>query len=222
MRLLGLVSIFDQPVLSGNIPLLPVICSINELHTGSALDYLILDLHEDLHESGIKMHYVHAILRVRPAIRVLVVGPQGNDDLALEVISAGARAYLDQTAEIEMIRSAIDVVISGNICASRMVLSKLIDRLLKVSDSSLTNAPPQLTARERQVVELILEARSNREIARNLGLRAQTVTAHVGRLLRKTGTDNRINLASFMRKHHGSDDSGLFPPPRTTAPLANG
>jgi DNA-binding NarL/FixJ family response regulator len=100
-----------------------------------------------------------------------------------------------------MVRRAIHVVISGNIWVPRRVLCKLIDRLLKVSDSSLANAPPQLTPREKQVIELILLARSNREIARNLGIRIQTVTAHVGRLMRKTGTFNRINLASFMRKH---------------------
>jgi len=107
------------------------------------------------------------------------------------------------------VRHAIDVVISGNISAPRSVLSRLIDRLLKVSDSSLSNAPPKLTPREKQVVELILQARSNREIARSLGISTQTVTAHLSRLMRKTGTDNRVNLASFMRKRPLSDDSGV-------------
>jgi DNA-binding NarL/FixJ family response regulator len=95
------------------------------------------------------------------------------------------------------------------------VLCKLIDRLLKVSDSSLTNARPQLTSREKQIVELILKAESNREIARKLGISTQTVTAHVGRLMRKTGTDNRINLASFMRKFNRSGDRDLFASPPT-------
>jgi len=197
MRLVGLVSIFDQPVLSDNIPLIPVVCSIQELLSGLTLDYLILDLHE----SGSSLHSIHAILRALPGVQLLVVGPPGNDDLALEVISAGARAYLDLNSEIDMVRLAIDVVVSGNICAPRRVLCKLIDRLLKVSESSLTDASPQLTPRENQVIDLILLARSNREIARNLGIGIQTVTAHVGRLMRKTGTVNRINLASFMRKH---------------------
>ena len=211
LRLIGLVSVFDQPVLSGKIPLIPVICSIKELLTGLALDYLILVLHE----SGSSLHSIHAILRARPGIRLLVIGPPGNDDLAMEVISAGARAYLDLNSEIDMVRIAIDEVIGGRICAPRRVLSKLIDRLLTVSDSSLTNAPPHLTSREKQVIELILLARSNREIARNLGIGTQTVTAHVGRLMRKTGTDNRINLASFMRKSNWSDDRGPFSSPHT-------
>jgi DNA-binding NarL/FixJ family response regulator len=208
---MGLVSVFDQPVLSGKTPLIPVVCSIKELLTGLTLDYLILDLHE----SGSNSHSIHAILRARPGTRLLVIGPPGNDDLAMEVISAGARAYLDLNSEIDIVRHAIDEVISGNICAPRRVLCKIIDRLLKVSDSSLTNAPPQLTLREKQVIELILLARSNREIARNLGISTQTVTAYVGRLMRKTGTDNRINLASFMRKRNGPDERGLSASPPT-------
>jgi DNA-binding NarL/FixJ family response regulator len=213
MRLVGLVSVFDRPVLSGNIPLIPVICSLQEVLTGSTLDYLIVDLHE----SGSISHSVRAILRARPGIRLIVIGPQGNHDLAAEVISAGARAFLDLNSEIDTVRLAIDVVIGGNICAPRKVLSKLIDRLLKVSDSSLTNTAPRLTSREKQVIELILQARSNHEIARNLGIGIPTVTAHVGRLMRKTGTDNRINLASFMRDHRWAVDRGFFASPRTAS-----
>ncbi len=49
--------------------------------------------------------------------------------------------------------------------------------------------------RERQVLELILMARSNREIAAKLGIDERTVKAYVGRLMRKTGADNRIKLS---------------------------
>lgn len=184
---------------------------MRELLAGLTLDCLILDLHE----YGSGAHFlVDAILRGCPGMRLMVIGPAGDDDVAMEVISAGARAYLDLTAEIDTVRVAIDVVISGNISASRRVLGKLIDRLLKVNDSSLTNAPLQLTSREKQVVKLILLARSNREIACHLGVGIPTVTAHVGRLMRKTGTDNRINLASFMRRRNLSDDGGLIAKPQ--------
>ena len=210
MRLAGLVSIFDKPVPSDKVRLIPVICSMRELFTDLSLDYLIVDLHE----SGNNLHVILAMLRARPGIRLLVIGPLENHDLALEVISAGARAYLGPNSEIDDVRHAIDVVIGGHIHAPRSVLSKLIDRLLKVSDSSLTNTAPELTSRENEVIELIMLAKSNREIARSLGIRIQTVTAHVGRLMRKTGTDNRINLASFMRERRRSDDRGIFPAPQ--------
>jgi len=124
-----------------------------------------------------------------------VIGPEANESLVLDSIIAGARAYLDFSASPRMVRQALDVVISGSIWAPRRLLSKLIDRLLSTSDSSPTNSSPHLTARERQVLELILKARSNREIAHELGIEERTVKSHVGRLMRKTGSDNRIALS---------------------------
>jgi DNA-binding NarL/FixJ family response regulator len=67
------------------------------------------------------------------------------------------------------VRRAIEAVTGGSIWAPRRLLSKLIDRLLKVPDGSLTNSPLRLTAREKEVLDLILQAQSNREIARQLG-----------------------------------------------------
>ncbi len=57
------------------------------------------------------------------------------------------------------------------------------------------NRSQQLTKREKQVLELILGARSTREIASQLGIEQRTVKAYVCRLMRKTGADNRIQLS---------------------------
>ena len=89
---------------------------------------------------------------------------------------------------------AIEEVTSGSIWAPRRLLSALIDRLLEASDVSHTNEPPRLTERERQVLDLILQAYSNREIAQELGIEERTVQAHVGRLMRKTGVEHRLDL----------------------------
>ncbi len=160
------------------------------------LEYLVVDLSS---ASG-GLEILNTIRRARPNLRLIVIGPEGNDELVMDSIIAGARGYLELTAGPEMVRRAIDVVTGGSIWAPRRLLSKLIDRLLKVSDTSLINAGPRLTDRERQVLEHILMARSNREIARQLGIEERTVKAHVGRLMRKTGSDNRIELS--MRALH--------------------
>ncbi|MGD0629717.1 MAG: response regulator transcription factor [Terracidiphilus sp.] len=191
IRLEGLVSIFDQPVEDGHSPLLPITGSLTEMLAHATLEYLVIDMHAS--SGGLAI--LDTIRRARPSMRLIVIGPEGNDELVLETIIAGARAYLDLTADIAVVRQAIEVVTSGSIWAPRRLLSKLIDRLLKVPDSSLTNAAPRLTAREKEVLDLILQARSNREIARQLGIEERTVKAHVGRLMRKTGADNRIELS---------------------------
>jgi len=202
IRLEGLASVFDQPVKEGHSLLLPVTGSLEELLAKNALEYLVLDLHS----STIGLDVLDTIRRNRPDLRLIVIGPEGNDELIMESIVAGARAYLDPGAGPETVLKAIEVVTEGSIWAPRKLLSKLIDRLLKPPDSGLSDARARLTVRERQVLELILMARSNREIAAQLGIEERTVKAYVGRLMRKAGADNRIKLSmsalslSLLRK----------------------
>jgi DNA-binding NarL/FixJ family response regulator len=197
IRLEGLTSIFEETAFEGHAPLLPVSGSINELLVGSTLEYLVVDLNS----SSCGMETLSTIRRLRPDIRLIVIGPEGDDELIMQSIIAGARAYLDLTAGPETVRQAIEVVTNGSIWAPRPLLSKLIDRLLAASDTSLTSGTPHLTGRERQVLDLILTARSNREIAEQLGIEERTVKAHVGRLMRKTGADNRIELSMHALSH---------------------
>jgi DNA-binding NarL/FixJ family response regulator len=204
IRLEGLASVFEQPSSHNKPPLLPIPGSFDELLARPTIEYLVVDLHS--FSGGLEV--LEDIRRARPALKLIVIGPEGNDELVLDSIIAGARAYLELTAGPETVRSAIEVVTSGSIWAPRRLLSKLIDRLLKVPDSSLTNSKPHLTNRERQVLDLILQARSNREIARHLGIEERTVKAHVGRLMRKAGVDNRIELS--MRVLNRPKASGAF------------
>jgi DNA-binding NarL/FixJ family response regulator len=188
--LVGLNSLFEPSPGDGCTLLTPVIGTIDELLADPTLDYMVVDLNS----SSEGLWTLDAIRLKRPKMRLIVIGPENNDNLVLESILAGARAYLDLKADPQIVRQAIEVVISGSIWASRRLLSTLIDRFMVSLDTSLTNNPPPLTERERQVLDLILTARSNREIARELGIEERTVQAHVGRLMRKTGADNRIDL----------------------------
>lgn len=190
LRLEGIAGIFEEQPGDEYTPLHPVIGTIEELLSDETLVYLVVDLHSV--PGGVKA--LEIIRQKRSDMRLIVVGPEGSDNLIMDLILAGARAYLDSKAGPRMVRKALEEVTSGSIWAPRRLLSQLIDRLLEVSDGSLTNATPHLTDRERQVLDLILTARSNREIARQLGIEERTVQAHVGRLMHKTGADNRIDL----------------------------
>jgi DNA-binding NarL/FixJ family response regulator len=225
IRLAGLTSVFEQAVQVVHGQLLPIIGSMTELLEAESLQYLVVDLHI----STFGLETLDTIRRARPDIKLIVIGPGGNDDLALNAIAAGARAYLDHEAGPEAVLTAIEQVTEGSIWAPRRLLSKLIDRLLESPDAReavigpaqirpaeippppmapLETTPlqtepleraPQLTARERQVLELILKAHSNREIASELGIEERTVRAHLARLMRKTGADNRIKLSISAR-----------------------
>jgi DNA-binding NarL/FixJ family response regulator len=170
--------------------MIPVVGKIDELLSDSTLEYMVVDLNS----SSESLWTLAAIRLKRPKMRLIVIGPENDDKLVMESIMAGARAYLDLKASPQIVHQAVEAVTSGLIWAPRRLLSTMIDRLLEVSDASLTNQPPRLTERERQVLDLILQAYSNREIAQELGIEERTVQAHVGRLMRKTGAGNRLDL----------------------------
>jgi DNA-binding NarL/FixJ family response regulator len=206
IRLAGLVTIFDQATAPGQPQLTPVIGTLQELLSDPSLEFLVMDLNSST--GGLET--LESVRRSRPGIRQIVIGPENQDELVLESIVAGARAYLASSAGPETVRQALDVVVSGSIWAPRRLLSKLIDRLLGVPDSADPNTPSTiLTERERQVLELVVRARPNREIADLLGIEERTVKAHIGKLMRKTGAENRIEL--IMRAYHLSLVRGFRP-----------
>jgi DNA-binding NarL/FixJ family response regulator len=191
IRVAGLATIFDQPADNDQAQLTPVIGNLHDLLDTQGLEYIVVNLHS----TAGSLDDLESIRRLRPDIRSIVIGPEGDDELVMNAIIAGARAFLGLTAGPEVVRMAIQVVTSGSIWAPRYLLSRLIDRLLNVPHSSVAGATPQLTPREEQVLELILMAHSTREIASQLGIEQRTVKAYVGRLMRKAGVDNRVKLS---------------------------
>jgi len=200
LRVAGLASIFDQHTQQR---LVPVVGNLPELLALANIPYIVVDLESIL--GGFEA--LETIRRTRPDVRFIVIGPDGDEELVLMAIIAGARGYLGSSAGPEVIRQAIEVVTTGSIWAPRYLLSRLIDRLLTVPCAAPAADAPQLTLREQQVLDLLLKAYSTREIASHLGIGRRTVKAHVGRLMRKTGADNRIKLSmSALRSSLGSAD----------------
>jgi DNA-binding NarL/FixJ family response regulator len=198
MRLEGLISIFDSNLKVGDRLLVPIMGTLEEHLNNEAIEFLVIDWSSTSKRLGI----LEGMRRKRPGLRMVVIGPDNSDEVMMETIIAGARAYLDLGAGPRMVREALEVVIAGSIWAPRKLLSKLIDRLLSGEESGVTNPRPHLTTREDQVLQLLLLARSNREIALELGIEERTVKAHVGKLMRKVGAENRIELS--MRALNGS------------------
>lgn len=134
--------------------------------------------------------------REHTQLRIVVVG-EGLDPLLIEqVIGAGAKGYLAETASEAEIRMALEVVLDGSVWAPRKVLAKLLEGGTSSSSSSASadSIVKRMTAREREVLELLMDGRSNRAIAEALGIDEATVKAHLGRMLRKTGAHNRVEL----------------------------
>jgi DNA-binding NarL/FixJ family response regulator len=191
IRVAGLTSIFDLPAQEGEAQLVPMVGNLQDLLAIDSLKYLVIDLHSSVSD----LDTLKTVRHARPDMRLIVIGPEGDDELVLTAIMAGARAYLGLSAGPEIVRQAIDIVTVGSIWAPRRLLSRLIDRLLKVPKVTQKMEGSSLTQREHQVLELLLLAQSTKEIASRLGIEQRTVKAYIGRLMRKTGSDNRVKLS---------------------------
>jgi DNA-binding NarL/FixJ family response regulator len=131
----------------------------------------------------------------RPKLKLVVMGAETDEETIINAIAAGAKGYLEETATPEQLTQCIDVVESGSIWAPRRVLSVFVDRMLHSSEKPVLRHNFKFTERERAVLKLLVAARSNREIADELGIEERTVKAYVARLMRKVGVENRIALS---------------------------
>jgi DNA-binding NarL/FixJ family response regulator len=189
LRLVGMEAILSE--LPG---MLPVPLEIEK--AGSTADLAVLMLEARGGPEALP-EIIGRLRRERPQLRIIVVG-EGLDPLMIEtVIGAGAKGYLAETASEAEIRMALEVVLDGSVWAPRKVLAKLIES----GNTTAAAAPPgpdrmesRMTARELEVLGLLMEGRSNRAIAEVLGIDEATVKAHLGRMLRKTGAHNRVEL----------------------------
>ncbi len=135
---------------------------------------------------------------LRPAMRILLMGPSASDEQMLAVMTAGAKAYLEESATPEQIVEAISIVQQGSIWMPRRVLSQFVERAwTRGRHGGRTAGELSFTARERQVLRELVAARSNPEIARILGIDERTVKAHVAKLMRKVGVENRVALSIY-------------------------
>jgi DNA-binding NarL/FixJ family response regulator len=147
-------------------------------------------------------------LRTRhPGMKAIVMSAETDDESIMSAVTAGAKGWLEETATPEQILMAVDIVMSGSIWAPRRVLSKIVDRALGKAGAPLRPPCPRFTEREEEVLQQLVLARSNREIAQALSIQEQTVKSYVARLMRKVGVGNRIALsmqaaeADWWRNH---------------------
>jgi DNA-binding NarL/FixJ family response regulator len=189
LRLVGMEAILAELPGLEAVPL-----QLDELASTPALAVLMLEARaggESLTDLVAKLR------RDNPTLRIVVVG-EGLDPLLIEqVIGAGAKGYLAETASEAEIRMALEVVLDGSVWAPRKVMAKLIEGGSATGASSTPSADgilKRMTAREREVLEHLMDGRSNRAIAEALKIDEATVKAHLGRMLRKTGAHNRVEL----------------------------
>jgi DNA-binding NarL/FixJ family response regulator len=168
----------------------------------SAPDVVLLDL---VMPGGGGIVALARLLELTPAPRVVVLTSFGADDQALAAVRAGAAGWLGKDVPPAELESAIRTVHRGGSVLDPAVAPRV---LAEVAQPSGTDAGlDQLTAREREVLALLGEGLSNRELAVRLFVAEKTVKTHVSAVLSKLHLADRTQAALFAVRHGLVDES---------------
>jgi len=143
------------------------------------------------------------ILRTSPHIGILVLTMFEDDDSIFAAMRTGARGYLLKGADQTEIVRAIKAVDSGEAIFSPSIAQWLIHYFGALKSSSTAQVFPELTEREREVLALIAQGRSNSEIAHRLVLSSKTVRNYVSNIFSKLQVADRAQAIILAR------DAGL-------------
>jgi DNA-binding NarL/FixJ family response regulator len=135
-----------------------------------------------------------------PQARVLVLTSFSAEDQVVEAVRAGAAGYLLKDVEPADIAAAIGAVHRGDAFLHPEAAAHVV---AAVHHDGQPSALAHLTPRERDVLALIGQGRSNREIAAELTVTEKTVKTHVSNILRKLGVRDRTQAALIAARSHG-------------------
>lgn len=132
-----------------------------------------------------------------PDLCVILLTEERKADALAEAMILGARGAISRTARPEMLLRAVRSVLAGELWFPRAVTRALRDRILAGETAPRAHpAPgPGLTRREAEVLERVILARTDRQIAQELGISQRTVRQHLRSIFDKLDVSNRMELA---------------------------
>ena len=150
----------------------------------------------DISMPGMNGLAVTEVLRKdHPDVKVLILSVHNNRDYVFRIIQAGAHGFVSKEAAPDELLRAIESVYSGEPFFSPEIAKAALNQL--VTSGGKKDPFAQLTSREREVLVLIAEGQSNKEIANKLGIGVRTIETHRERIMRRLDIHSVAGLTKF-------------------------
>ncbi len=152
---------------------------------------------------------LEAIRTALPGAPVVVVAEIGNPHRARQILDAGARGFLPTSLSLKVLMGALDLVLAGGVYIPSSLLQNTPNGHSGWEGEERAPGEPwvELTRRQRDVLALIAQGKSNKLIADALSMSESTVKAHVKQIIKRLHVSNRTQAALLATGH------GPFPPP---------
>ena len=169
---------------------------VGEAGTGLEALELARQLHPDVVVLDIAMPVLNGIDATRritaelPEVKVVALSMHGNRQIVIEVLRAGAKGYVLKDCARESLVQAISNVNADLMFLSPELADIVLEDFVRHQAEQLPSSGPSLTRRERQVLKLIAEGHSTRQVATQLGVSIKTAETYRRQLMRKLQVDN--------------------------------
>jgi DNA-binding NarL/FixJ family response regulator len=125
------------------------------------------------------------ILKEAPGTEVLVLTMHQSEELARDVLQAGARGYLLKSDADENLIAAVDSLRQHKPFLTSTVTEFVLDGYVRLGDAAQDDLAMAVTAREREIIQLVAEGQSNKQAASTLNVSVKTIEAHRANIMRK-------------------------------------
>jgi two-component system response regulator NreC len=176
---------------------------VGEAEEGRAAVKLACQLNPDVVVMDIAMPVLNGleatrqIKRLKPQVKILVLSMHENDEYIRQVLASGAQGYILKDAAARELLGAIRNVYRGESVLSPAITRLVIEEYLRWGDLQPAQTSDGLSSREREVLQLIAEGHTNRQIGEILSISIKTVQAHRANLMQKLDLHDRGELIKY-------------------------
>ena len=176
---------------------------LEETNNGRSAIEFARTLSPDVIIMDIAMHDLNGIEATRqiiaelPEVKVIMLSMHSDRQMVADALQAGASGYLLKDCEFDELVRAIETVVSNRTYLSPEIADILVENFVRKSPSEESSASSVLTSREREVLQLLAEGKTTREIANVLCLSTKTVETHRRQMMEKLNIYNVAHLVKY-------------------------
>lgn len=138
-----------------------------------------------------------AIMERQPHIKILALSMHSDQQLVLKMLQAGAKAYLEKDCGSDELLEAIHTVLSNRMFVSPRLRIPELDAIVASGEPADSISPVLLTAKEREVLQLVAEGKPTKQIAILLGVSMKTIDKHRQRIMEKLDLHSVAELTKY-------------------------